>query len=179
MNARGMLLAYHDRSDGGLIVTVAEMMFASRLGVSLSLGGSRDEMLRQLFNEELGAVVQVEKSKLAQVQMVLDRFDVSASAIGRVESDAVLTVRSDDEVELRMSRARMQREWSEMSYRIQSLRDNPATALQEFDRILDDKDPGLHALLTFDPSDDPTTGIRSASQTEGCDSSRAGRKQPV
>ena len=94
MNARGMLLAYHDRSDGGLFATVAEMIFASRIGVSLSLSGSRVDLLRQLFNEELGAVVQVEKSKLSQVQMVLDRFGVKAAAIGKVGGNASLTIHS-------------------------------------------------------------------------------------
>ena len=68
-----MLLAYHDRSDGGLLATVAEMVFASRLGVTLTLDGSRIELLKRLFSEEPGAVVQVAKSKLPQVQMVLDK----------------------------------------------------------------------------------------------------------
>jgi phosphoribosylformylglycinamidine synthase len=157
MMSRGMLLAYHDRSDGGLFATVAEMIFASRIGASLSLSGSRVDLLRQLFCEELGAVVQVEKNKLTQVQMVLDRHGVSATAIGRVGGEAKLTVRTDasgdEEVVLELDRVTMQREWSEMSYRIQALRDNPATAKEEFDRILDDKDPGLGASLTFDPAD--------------------------
>ena len=154
MNSRGMLLAYHDRSDGGLFAAVAEMIFASRIGVSLTLEGSRVDLLRQLFSEELGAVVQVEKKHLTQVQMVLDRFGVAATAIGRVGGDAKLVVKSGEETMLELSRAVMQREWSEMSYRIQALRDNPTTAKEEFDRILDDKNPGLNANLTFDPSDD-------------------------
>ena len=165
MISRGMLLAYHDRSDGGLFATVAEMIFASRIGASLSLSGSRVDLIRQLFNEELGAVVQVEKNKLTQVQMVLDRHGVTATAIGRVGGAAQLTVQSDasgdDEVVLRLDRVTMQREWSEMSYRIQALRDNPTTAKQEFDRILDDKDPGLSATLSFDPSEKIARAIRS------------------
>ncbi len=96
LNSRGMLLAYHDRSDGGLFASVAEMVLASRLGVSLALGGSRIELLKTLFSEEPGAVVQVAKSKLTQVQMVIDRYGISAAAIGRVEDEAKLTVRSDD-----------------------------------------------------------------------------------
>ena len=154
LNSRGMLLAYHDRSDGGLFASVAEMIFASRLGVSLSLGGSRVALLKTLFSEEPGAVVQVAKSQLAQVQMVIDRNGIAATAIGRVEAEPKLTVRSDDDVVLELNRATMQREWSEMSYRIQALRDNPATAKQEFERILDDDDPGLNVALTFDPNDD-------------------------
>ncbi len=154
LNERGMLLAYHDRSDGGLVATVAEMMFASRLGVSLKLSGSKQQLLAQLFSEEAGAVVQVAKNKLAQVQMVLDRTGAKATAIGRVESSPRLIVRSDENVVLELDRKRLQREWSQMSYRIQSLRDNPATAREEFDRIADDNDPGLNARLSFDVKDD-------------------------
>jgi len=164
MNSRGMLLAYHDRSDGGLFATVAEMMFASRLGVSLSLSGSRIDLIRQLFNEELGAVVQVEKAKLTQVQMVLDRFGITATAIGKVGGEAKLSIRNDDEVVLELDRVSMEREWSEMSYRIQALRDNPTTAKQEFDRILDNKDPGLQASLSFDPSEDITRSVRGGAK---------------
>ena len=154
LNERNMLLAYHDRSDGGLLATVAEMMFASRLGVSLQLGGSHGDLLAQLFNEEAGAVVQVAKKKITQVQMVLDRTGAQATAIGRVEAAPTLTVRSDNEVVLQFDRARLQREWSQTSYHIQSLRDNPATAQEEFDRILDDNDPGLNAIVSFDPRED-------------------------
>jgi len=162
LNSRDMLLAYHDRSDGGLFATVAEMIFASRLGVSLALSGSRVAMLQQLFNEEPGAVVQVAKSKLTQVQMVLDRNGIKAQAIGRVERTPRLTVRSDEQVVLELDRTTMQREWSEMSYRIQALRDNPATAKEEFERLLDDKDPGLNARLTFDANEDIARPYRGA-----------------
>ncbi len=161
LNSRDMLLAYHDRSDGGLLATVAEMIFASRLGVSLALSGSHREVLGALFSEEIGAVVQVAKTKLTQIQMVLDRHGISATAIGRVEEEPKLTVRSDDKLVLELDRATMQRAWSETSYRIQALRDNPTTAKQEFDRILDDDDPGLNVRLSFDPSDDIARSFRS------------------
>jgi phosphoribosylformylglycinamidine synthase len=160
LNDRGMLLAYHDRSDGGLFATVAEMMFASRLGVTLTLDGSKQQLLEQLFAEEAGAIIQVAKNKLTQVQMVLDRTGAKATAIGRVEQGAALKVRSGRETVLRLERAQMEREWSEMSYRIQALRDNPATALEEFDRILDDKDPGLNVALSFDVNDDIARPLR-------------------
>jgi phosphoribosylformylglycinamidine synthase len=154
LNERGMVLAYHDRSDGGLVATIAEMMFASRLGVSLQLSGSRMEILAQLFSEEAGAVIQVAKNKLTQVQMVLDRTGATATAIGRVEKEPQLIVRDDENVVLKLQRKQLQREWSGMSYRIQALRDNPATALEEFDSILDDEDPGLNVRLSFDANDD-------------------------
>jgi phosphoribosylformylglycinamidine synthase len=86
--------------------------------------------------------------------MVLDRTGATATAIGRVERKPQLTVQNSDEILLRIERKRLQREWSATSYRIQALRDNPATAREEFDRILDDGDPGLNVTLTFDPGED-------------------------
>ena len=161
LNERDMLLAYHDRSDGGLVAAVAEMMFASRLGVSLQMAGSERSLLAELFNEEAGAVVQVAKSKLTQVQMVLDRHSVKAQAIGRVEERAELAIRSGDQLHAKLDRSMLEREWSETSYRIQALRDNPKTAKEEFDRKLDDRDPGLNAALTFDPNDNVARAFRS------------------
>ena len=164
LNSRDMLLAYHDRSDGGLFAAVAEMIFASRLGVTLTLSGSRIELLKQLFSEEIGAVVQVAKSKLPQVQMLLDRNGIKAEAIGLVANNGKLVIRSDNKTVLELGRATMQREWSGMSYRIQALRDNPATAKEEFDRVDDNKDPGLNAQLSFDPQDDIARPFRGAAK---------------
>ena len=164
LNSRGMLLAYHDRSDGGLLACIAEMIFAGRRGVSLALSGSRVELLKTLFNEEIGAVAQVAKSKLTQVQMVLDRNGIDATAIGRVEETPKLTVRSDDEIVLELERSTMQREWSQVSYRIQELRDNPTTAREEFGRISDDMDPGLNVELRFNPNDDIARPYRGVSR---------------
>ncbi|MDX1517283.1 MAG: phosphoribosylformylglycinamidine synthase, partial [Woeseiaceae bacterium] len=154
LNERGMLLAYHDRSDGGLFATVVEMLLAGRLGVSMSLTGGHRELLAQLFSEEVGAVGQVAKSKLTQVQMVLDRHGVAAEAIGRVEDKPVLSVQGSDGSVLTLDRKTLQREWSATSFRIQALRDNPAVAKQAYEALQDDGDPGLHAELTFDVNDD-------------------------
>ena len=154
LSAKDLLLAYHDRSDGGLLAAVAEMMFAGRLGLSLELGGSGPELLSQLFNEELGAVLQIADSKLAGVAAVLDSHGLAGSMIGRVESGDELIILNDGEAVFRSDRIRLQRAWSETSYRIQSLRDNPETALEEYDRILDKDDPGLNVQISFDPSED-------------------------
>ena len=158
-----MLLAYHDRSDGGLLATVAEMMFASRLGVSLQLSGSHKSLLAQLFNEEAGAVVQVAKSKLPQVQMVLDRNGINVSAIGRVESEPATHIACDGDSELlalRASRAAAHLVRNELQ-NPGIARQSHATAKQEFDRILDDNDPGLNVSLTFDPNEDVARHYRS------------------
>ena len=154
LNERGLILAFHDRADGGLLATVAEMMFAGRLGASLQLPGSERDMLALLFSEELGGVIQVANSNLAEVHAVLEENGAGWVDIGTVEYDDQLSIYNDDEVVLRLDRARMQREWSETSYKMQALRDNPQTAKEEFDRILDTEDPGLHAHLSFDPSED-------------------------
>lgn len=149
-----LVLAYHDRSDGGLIATVAEMMFAGRLGASLTLAGSERDLLAQLFSEEAGALLQVAESRLADALRVLEDAGLGWLDVGRVEYDDALTIYYEDAVLARFDRVALQRMWSETSYRLQALRDNPATAEQEYERILDRDDPGLHAQLTFDPDED-------------------------
>ncbi len=153
LSEKNLLLAYHDRSDGGLLATVTEMMFAGRLGASLQLPGSAHDVLAQLFSEELGAVVQVAQSRLAEVHAVLEECNAGWLDIGMVEPDNQLTIYNDDEVVLRLDRTRLHRAWSETTWRMQSLRDNPETALEEFDAILDKDDPGLNVVLTFDPDE--------------------------
>jgi len=154
LSAKGLLLAYHDRSDGGLLATVAEMMFAGRLGATLQLPGSFEDRLGMLFSEELGGVVQVADEDLAEVLAALEGCGASWLEIGRVEHDGQLTILDDDEVILRLSRIDLQRCWSETTYRMQSLRDNPDTAREEYERILDADDPGLNVRLSFDPEED-------------------------
>jgi phosphoribosylformylglycinamidine synthase len=154
LNERGLILAYHDRADGGLLATIAEMMFAGRLGVSLRLAGSAHDLLALLFSEELGGVIQVANSKLAEVHAVLEENSTGWVDIGAVEPDNQLSIYNDDELVLRLDRISLQRVWSETSYRLQSLRDNPQTAKEEFDRLLDTEDPGLNVHLSFDPAED-------------------------
>ncbi|HEX2140281.1 MAG TPA: phosphoribosylformylglycinamidine synthase subunit PurQ, partial [Woeseiaceae bacterium] len=150
---RDLILAYHDRSDGGLLAAVSEMMFAARLGVSLNLPGSESDVLAELFNEELGAVLQVAASRYDDVRTLLQRHRLRCVDVGLVEADDRLTLRMEGAVLARFDRIALQRTWSETSFRLQALRDNPATARQEFDRILDRDDPGLNVRLTFDPGE--------------------------
>lgn len=159
LNEKRLLLAYHDRSDGGLLVAVAEMMFAGRLGASLNLAGSDRDILAQLFSEELGAVLQVAESKMADATEILQAHDCDWLTIGHVDTNDSLTVYKDGQVALEMDRTDMQRAWSETSYRLQSLRDNPATAREEYDRLLDRDDPGLNVHLNFDPAEDITAAL--------------------
>tara|TARA_B100000959_G_scaffold103640_2_gene109289 strand:+ start:6182 stop:10105 length:3924 start_codon:yes stop_codon:yes gene_type:complete len=145
-----LLLAYHDRSDGGLLATITEMMFGGHLGASLKLSGSAEKIIRYLFNEELGGVVQVAQSQLPKVKELLEDKEMHWVDLGEVEPDEQLTLHEDDEVIFRANRVQLQRAWSETSYRIQSQRDNPITAKEEYDRILDQEDPGMSVKLSFD-----------------------------
>ena len=156
LNSQNKLISYHDRSDGGLLATVTEMMFASRLGASLSLDELGHDVLSTLFNEELGAVVQIRASDYAEVINLLDKSGLShcTSVIGKVVKEQQLTIHLGDNLIYSASRAKLQTIWSEVSYRMQALRDNPNCAKQQFERISDDSDPGLTASLTFDVNND-------------------------
>ena len=153
LNKQGVILAYHDRSDGGLLVTVAEMMFASHVGVTIDVEG---EARAALFNEELGAVLQVRSDQFDAVKNGFEAAGLSAEfrRLGLLNRSGRLVVRAKGREIYSESGVTLQRAWSETTYHMQRLRDNPECAQQEFDRILDVADPGLHARLTFDPAQD-------------------------
>jgi len=156
LNELGYLLAYHDRSDGGLFATVCEMAFAGRTGVRVEIDDLGRDPLAALFSEELGAVLQVPHERLNGILGALKEAGIARTAhrIGTLtRDDRISFVRHGQEV-FSDTRVNLQRAWSETSWRMQSLRDNPDCAQQEFDRILDDTDPGLSAVLTFKPEDD-------------------------
>jgi phosphoribosylformylglycinamidine synthase len=153
LNADGLLLAYHDRSDGGLIVALLEMAFAGGCGLELELAG---EPLPALFSEELGAVLQVRRSDLESVQATLAAHGLTGAVVGRpVEEDRVV-VRREGEVLLDRSRTELRALWSETTHAMQALRDDPGCAAEEQESRLDTTDPGLRAVLTFDPAEDVT-----------------------
>lgn len=173
------IVAYHDRSDGGLFVTLCEMVFAGHVGVTINLdqlcfdpsasdldgaeikpemlrGRFLERQLRVLFNEELGAVIQIQN---AHQQAVLQAFTEVGLAnhcfvIGKLnQSDEIQILRNNIAI-VREKRVDLHRAWSETSYHMQRIRDNPACAQQEYDHILDTADPGLHSKLTFNISDE-------------------------
>jgi len=151
------ILAYHDRSDGGLFATLCEMAFAGNCGVEAKLAsaGGRD-VVAELFAEELGVVLQVEAAAVAQV---LDAFRERGLAdfvrdVGRVTRDDSITFEAGGRTVLAASRTELRRAWSETTFRMQSLRDNPDCAAEEYERATDPADPGLYARLTFDPAQD-------------------------
>lgn len=150
LRAEGKILAYHDRSDGGLFATLCEMAFAARCGLNIDLSGLPGADLDVLFNEELGAVLQVRAADAEATQKALGEYVHIIGAPAK-HTDLVFS-RSGKEV-YRRSRAELQSWWAETSYRIQKLRDNPAGADSEYQAIADDADPGLSAKLTFDTVD--------------------------
>ncbi len=158
LNREGLLLAYHDRSDGGLLVTLAEMAFASHLGLDIDLSAlTEDDPVAALFAEELGAVIQVEHRFTDEVLAWLHDAGLGrySHVIGAptAEHDR-LRIRHGDALVLDEARIDLQRAWSATSYHMQRLRDDPECAAQAYDRILDPHDPGLDARLSFDPEED-------------------------
>ena len=158
--AQGRILAYHDRSDGGLFATLAEMAFATHCGIALDLDtlcdGSSSDVLRALFAEELGAVLQVRSADLTVVRDGLRAvgLDTLTRVIGAPDAGDELRITAQGRVLFSETRIALQRAWSELSFHMQSLRDNPECAQQEFDRILDAADPGLSVSVGFDPTED-------------------------
>lgn len=147
-----LIAAYHDRSDGGLLCTVLEMSFASRCGLDLALEG--EAALTSLFNEELGVVVQVNDLNRRAVEEIFKQNALPAIEIGRPTQGDEIKVRFNGELVLDASRTKLHRVWSETSYEMQKLRDNPECAQQEFDLLLDASNTGLYSDLSFDSKDD-------------------------
>ncbi|MES2319665.1 MAG: phosphoribosylformylglycinamidine synthase [Pseudomonadota bacterium] len=191
LNSDGKLLAYHDRSDGGLFATLCEMAFAGRSGLTVNLdiltlegehaadwgdaknwtgqvAERRNELtLRALFSEELGAVIQVLAADKTDVMNVLREFNLGACShiIGKPNERGAIEFTRDAKVIYNEQRSDLHRLWSETSWRIARLRDNPACADAEYDRLLDLADPGITPVLSFDPSENiaapfMATGVR-------------------
>jgi phosphoribosylformylglycinamidine synthase len=161
LRGAGLVLAYHDRSDGGLFVTLAEMAFAGHTGVSLELaplvGADADtpRLLAALFNEELGTVLQVRVEHRAQVEETFARHGLSTVLLGGLDESGDFRIRCGGQSTFTRTREDLQRLWSETTWRLQTLRDHPTSAGQEYDRILETSDPGLTPHLGFDPAEDP------------------------
>jgi len=159
LNAQNVLLAYHDRSDGGLLTTIVEMMFAGRLGVDINLDDlcqSNDTVTNALFAEELGAVIQVRQSDLATVLATLDQCSLTACShvLGNVVDNDHCAIRYAGNLVFDRARLELQRVWSETSWLMQKRRDNPKSAQAAYDSLLDVSQPGLSASLSFDINHD-------------------------
>ncbi|HET7061813.1 MAG TPA: phosphoribosylformylglycinamidine synthase [Nitrosospira sp.] len=175
LNNENKIMAYHDRSDGGLFVTLCEMAFAGHVGVTINLdqlcfdplandtdgselrpealgGRFRERILSVLFNEELGAVIQVKVEHHAEVMEMLAKEGLRDQCFvigGLNEKDEIRILRNNKAI-FAQKRVDLHRAWSETSYHMQKLRDHPECAQQEYDRLLDTEDPGLHVQIGFD-----------------------------
>jgi phosphoribosylformylglycinamidine synthase len=157
LRARQLLLAYHDRSDGGLFVTLCEMAFAGKTGLDISLTpASGEALLGALFAEEIGAVLQVRDANLSAVQVILAKHglaDITAT-VARITAADRIRILAGSELLLDRTRTELRRCWSELSWRMQALRDNPDAAAEAWDALLDVEDPGLTPKHSFDPAQD-------------------------
>ncbi|MDQ3563295.1 MAG: phosphoribosylformylglycinamidine synthase [Pseudomonadota bacterium] len=168
LNEMGIILAYHDRSDGGLFVTLMEMALAGRRGVRIEIDALGGDPLAILFNEELGAVLQVRREDLKGVSEAFHAHGTLAArvhVIGAPIDAPALIIRHEGHDIYRSDLAGLQRLWSETSYRMQALRDNPICARQEFDLLSDLADPGLSVRVGYDPREHApavATGARPA-----------------
>ncbi|WP_199609414.1 phosphoribosylformylglycinamidine synthase [Flocculibacter collagenilyticus] len=156
LNNEELLLAYHDRSDGGLFTTLVEMAFAGHTGVDIDISELSTQPLHALFNEELGAVVQVRSSDLDAVMNLLDENGLSAMShvIGTLNTDDEIRVQNKGDIVLKHSRNHYRKIWAETTHNMQMLRDNPDCVEQELEIKTDNNDPGISPLLTFDINED-------------------------
>ena len=153
LHAEGLLLAYHDVSDGGLFATLCEMAFASRCGLEIALDAHADP-LAALFAEELGAVVQIKASNRANVAQRLTAAGLAVHVIGVPATHQRVKVLTQRKSLLDVSRVDLHLAWSVTTHAMQRLRDNPQCADEERARLADVEDPGNSPVLTFDPSED-------------------------
>lgn len=154
--AQRKLLAYHDRSDGGLLVTLAEMAFTGHCGVEADIATLGNDRLAALFNEELGAVIQVAAADRAAVEQILATHGLGDCVhyLGKAVSGDRFTLTADGHAVFSESRTTLRMWWAETTWQMQRLRDNPACADQEHDAKANDSDPGLNVKLSFDIAED-------------------------
>lgn len=159
--AEDKLLAYHDRSDGGLFATLVEMAFAARCGLNVDLtslvanqADVNEASIRALFNEELGAVIQIAKQDVSAVEALFKTAALPLHTVATINTDEKIVIRNQAGIVLEQNRADLQRAWQETSHAIQRLRDNPACADSEFALISDNDRSALFADVKFDVKED-------------------------
>ncbi|MDO6426764.1 phosphoribosylformylglycinamidine synthase [Thalassotalea sp. 1_MG-2023] len=155
------LLAYHDRSDGGLFTSVVEMAFAGHTGVDIDLTALEGDDLSVLFSEELGAVIQVREQDVDDVNQVFEQHGIAAlcTDIGGINNDDTIRFTRNGETVLENSRTYFRTVWAETTLRMQAMRDNPECAQEEFDVKFDTEDPGLNVSLSYDINEDTVADL--------------------
>ncbi|MBI6529755.1 phosphoribosylformylglycinamidine synthase [Proteus vulgaris] len=152
----GKLLAYHDRSDGGLFVTLAEMAFAGHCGLNVDISAYDEDILAGLFNEELGGVIQISTEHQDTVESLFAQYGLADCLhyLGQATQDDAIIIQSRETEVYNEKRSTLRLWWAETTWQMQRLRDNPECADEEHQAKQDINDPGLNVHLTFDPSED-------------------------
>lgn len=151
LNQQRQLLAYHDRSDGGLFVTLVEMAFAGHCGLKIDLSGLGKDPLSILFNEELGAVIEVRNSDLTSVEQAWQAVNLPIHRLGQCQSERVIDIAHQGKLLLNQPLSTLRQQWSATNHAMRQLRDDPQSADQEYQSLTNDKDPGLFIRTTFTP----------------------------
>ena len=161
LRAAGLVLAYHDRSDGGLFVTLVEMGFAAGSGLRVRLDGTAPDALSALFSEELGAVLQVRRRDTERVLATFERHGLARGAgghlhvLGAPAPGGRVVLEFAGKIVLSEELTALRRSWSETTYRLQALRDNSDCAREAYESLGDLESLALRPVLTFDPESDP------------------------
>ena len=166
------LIAYHDVSDGGLFTTLVEMAFAGHTGIDVDISKLTSTLgndLDVLFSEEIGAVIQISESDVDAVNAVFAEFGIEecCTDVGRINNEDTIRFSRDGEVILENSRTYFRTTWAQTTFRMQSLRDNPACAQQEHDVKFDTEDPGLNTELSFDINEDIVADLIAQDAVKG------------
>ena len=154
--AEGKLLAWHDRSDGGLLVTLAEMAFAGHCGVNVDIAALGQDHLAALFNEELGGVIQVRAADREAVEALLAANGLADCVhyLGQATASDRFVIEAAGQAVFSESRTTLRMWWAETTWQMQRLRDNPECADEEHQAKANDSDPGLNVKLSFDINED-------------------------
>jgi phosphoribosylformylglycinamidine synthase len=155
-NAQGLLLAYHDRADGGAIVALIEMALAGHRGLDIDLDGWAENTMRDLFNEELGAIVQIRSTDRDAMRAIFAAHGIGSLAhrVARPSERMRVRLQLAGETRAEWKWTDLMTTWSETSHAMQRLRDNPACADSEREWRSDEGDRGITPSLTFDPKED-------------------------
>ena len=152
LNESNLISAYHDRSDGGLFVTLCEMAFAGHIGIDINLNSSGD-LIENLFNEELGAVIQIHKKNEKIVKEVFSQSGLDQKTIhtiGTINKNYKFNIKFNKKDVFIAEMSDLHGKWSETSYQLQALRDNPECAKQEYESITNQNDPGIFVKIPFE-----------------------------
>ena len=167
LRAAGQVMAYHDRSDGGLWATLCEMAFAARCGCSVNIDALGDDPVGSLFSEELGAVIQVKKADIDAVQALSKSCGLESCIVllGKTCTKKEIKITFKNNLIIDEPLVKLEELWTNVSHRVQVLRDHPDCARQEKALIADSSFQGLQVNLSFDHNENIAapmiaTGVR-------------------